>query len=139
MAQIKIIDRAAIRELNTAVLRALEAVGEQYGVTITSGSAKFSNAQTGSLSLNFALQSADGEAQTVESIAFKRYAHIWGLKADDLGETFTSNGEAFRITGANPKKPKYCIQGQRVSDNKPYQFPAETVVNALAFKRLRAA
>lgn len=132
------IDRPAIRTIGEAAAKALQAVAEQYGLTITEGGHRFSNGQTGQLNFSLALPSADGEAQTAQEIAFRRNAVLWGLKPSDLGEVITYNGNEFRITGANPKKPKYAILAVRLSDNKEYGLTHQGVAQALELKRLRS-
>lgn len=133
------IDRAALQTIQQAAQKALEAVAEQYGLTITPAPGRYSNGATGQITFSLALPTADGQAQTAEEIAFKRHATLWGLTPEDLGETFAMSGKQYRITGANPKKPKYAILGIRVSDGKSFGFPYEGVRDALRLKRMGRA
>lgn len=58
---------------------------------------------------------------------FMRFAHLYGLKPQDHGREFVSNGVRYRLTGLAPNRPRFPILGERVPDGKKFKFPREVV------------
>jgi len=67
------------------------------------------------------------ETAKVERAEWKRWAPTFGFDADDYGRTFTCRGTEYRLTGLNPRAPKYPVQAVRVSDGRGFKFTSGSV------------
>lgn len=123
-------DKATTKKLAEASAKALEAVASEYGVSVRYKSGNYSST-TASLKFEFSDIGDDGVVQTRESEAFTQLAHVYGLKAEDLGATFESRGRTYTIVGLNGRARKMPIQATR-DDGKSFKFTDVTVVDALA-------
>lgn len=125
-----------ITRTNLILLRAdldaaMAQVAAKHNLSITLGSARFSPT-TAKINLEVATKTEDGEAQKTTLIAFKALAHSYGLKPEDLGRTFTTNGKVMRITGLNTRSHKYPVTVDCLTDGKKYKISAETTKSGLA-------
>ncbi len=80
----------------------------------------------------------NGEVQTKTKQDFIKHAQMYGLKAEDLGETFEYYGDTLRIDGLKLRATKNTIKVTDMKNNKPYVVPHDEVVNALKAKRTKA-
>ena len=62
---------------------------------------------------------------------FAYLAEQYGLAASDFGREFTTGSERFRITGIDPRRPKYPISAERIPDRRGFMFTAENVAMLL--------
>ena len=69
----------------------------------------------------------DGSTLDPDQILFEALAEAYGLSPDDYHREFTTGHERFRLTGIDPRRPKYPVSAQRVKDGKGYKFTAENV------------
>jgi hypothetical protein len=123
MADITSIDRAAARKLGAEAQLALQEVANKYGLTLTQKGGTYSpNAST--VKFVFAVAGADKSD-------FESYAHLYGLNAEDHGAEFKMSGKTFRITGINPRAPKFAILIEDVKTGKGYKCPTDSVLRAL--------
>lgn len=74
-----------------------------------------------------------------EAEAFKVLAPTEGLKSDHLGQTFSTHGETYKVTGLNSRATKMPIQADRVSDGARFKFPVSMVKSAFDLKERFAA
>ena len=123
-------DKATTKKLAEASAKALEAVASEYGVSVQYKSGNYSRT-TASLKFDFSEVGEDGVVQTRESENFTKLAHIYGLKAEDLGATFEAGGRTYTIVGLNGRARKMPIQATR-DDGKPFKFTEVVVADALA-------
>jgi len=72
-----------------------------------------------------------GEERKREKESFAAAAEQIGLKASDFEREFSAEGQRFRITGIDPRRPKYPISAERLSDGRACKFPADEVVKLL--------
>ena len=73
----------------------------------------------------------DGKPVNLEKEMFAMGAKHYGLEATDLDREFVAHGERFRITGIDPRRPKYPISAERISDRRGFKFPADEVTTLL--------
>ncbi|MBL8906927.1 MAG: hypothetical protein JNM20_09645 [Rhizobiales bacterium] len=73
----------------------------------------------------------DGKPVNLEKEIFAMAAEHFGLKPTDLDREFIDRGERYRIVGIDPRRPKYPISVERMSDRRTYKFPAGEVVRLL--------
>lgn len=133
------IDRATLRLISAEAEKALQAVAEKFGVTITPGRSVYSNGDTGALKFDMVIrkETTDGRVLDIRAVDFQRYAAEFGFEASDLDREFKSNGKTYRIVGLKPNSPRFPVLAQDVSTNKTYKFPAETVLFQLGKHRLQ--
>ena len=62
---------------------------------------------------------------------FAQVAEHYGLKPGDLGREFSVRGERFRIIGIDPRRSKYPIAAERISNSGLYKFPSDEVIKQL--------
>ena len=74
---------------------------------------------------------SDGTAFNLEKDMFAYLAERYGLASSDFGREFTAGGERFRITGIDPKRPKYPVSAERLPDRRGFKFTAENVAMLL--------
>ena len=73
----------------------------------------------------------DGTAFNLERDMFVYLAERYGLAPSDFGREFATGGERFRITGIDPKRPKYPVSAERLPDRRGFKFTAENVAMLL--------
>lgn len=83
-----------------------------------------------SVDIEISRREENGELLSPRARDFRSQAFLYGLQAEDLGRTFTSNGKTFTITGLNRKAKKYPIIADDVDGNS-YKFPASRVKSGL--------
>ena len=111
------------------LLQACLAVAENHGLTVEGGELSDINLRHGfDIGFSVGIPTADGSLYSVDKALFEVMAEHFGLKPSDYGRTFRNNGESFRITAINPKRPKFPISAERVADGRGYKFTAENVV-----------
>ena len=76
----------------------LESLGKKYGVVFKAGNISYM-AGNASIKLEANCISSDGEVITKEAEDFKMMASLYGLKKEDLGRKFKSNGQVYVIAG----------------------------------------
>jgi hypothetical protein len=74
---------------------------------------------------------ADGTTLQPERMLFEALAEEYSLRPEDFGREFTNGGERFRITGIDPRRPRYPVSAVRIPDSKGYKFTAENVAALL--------
>ncbi|MDX8481530.1 hypothetical protein RFN28_24150 [Mesorhizobium sp. VK24D] len=123
---------AACEQIQDRMLEACRKTAADHGLVIESAGWR-------SLDSGFAFEplfrvsipSPDGTAFNLEKDMFVYLAEQYGLAASDLGREFTTGSERFRITGIDPKRPKYPISAERIPDRRGFKFTAENVAMLL--------
>lgn len=69
----------------------------------------------------------DGTALDPERLRFQALAEAFGLSPADYGRQFSTGRELFRITGIDPRRPKYPVSAERIPDGQGFKFTAEQV------------
>ena len=123
--KIKKFDKPACKLLAGEIQFTLMKLGKKYGVEIMTGNGTYTS-DTYTLKLNVS-RISNGKVLSKEANDFKRYAAMHGLKAADLGRTFSSGGRTFKITGFNTKAHKYPIMGECVKSKTGFKFPVDHV------------
>jgi hypothetical protein len=77
------------------------------------------------------IPASDGTAFNLEKDMFGYLAARYGLTPSDFGREFTAGGERFRVTGIDPRRPKYPISAERIPDRRGFKFTAENVAMLL--------
>jgi len=69
----------------------------------------------------------DGTALDPERLRFEALAEAFGLSPADYGRHFSTGREQFRISGIDPRRPKYPVSAERIPDGQGFKFTAEQV------------
>jgi len=119
-------NRSEVKRLGDAIEKAVEEVGRKHGVHIKRGNARFDSSSC-TYKTEASLIGADGEVRSPEAEAFKKYAHMYGLKVEDFGRSFTTfGGKVYTICGLNMRAPKRPIHATN-RNGKTFIFPSEEV------------
>lgn len=70
---------------------------------------------------------SDGSTLDPEQLRFEALAEALGLSPGDFGQEFSTGRETFRITGIDPRRPKYPISAERMPDRQRFKFTGEQV------------
>jgi hypothetical protein len=118
-----------IRSVRARVIEALKEVEKELGITITDGSARYSET---TLSLKLEMGLGVGPENTASAQMFKQLATRYGLQPEDFGRRFMSQtGELYEITGLKPTRPKYPISATEVATGRAFKFTADVVRNGI--------
>jgi hypothetical protein len=129
-AKVKQIDRATCRKLRTELEKVLEPFGKKFGISVTTGSGRFSD-NNFTLKIEMATVDKDGNVRNKEAEAFKLMASVYGLKPEHLNTSFkTWTGESFEIVGWATRSKKYPILAKN-KEGKTFKFPVEEVKTLL--------
>lgn len=132
------LNRHVLREITSAMEKAFESVGEEYGITIKYSGGNF-NVSNANLKFEIAVVGENGEAKSRYATDFESACHRYGMKKTDIGRTFTSSYEQYEIVGCKPKCYKAPIIGKRVRDGKLFKFPVDMVVATLSSEEVGRA
>lgn len=75
----------------------------------------------------------DGTALDPQKLRFEALAEAFGLSPADYGRQFNTGRELFRITGIDPRRPKYPVSAERIPDGQGFKFTSDQV--ALLFQK----
>jgi hypothetical protein len=123
---------AACAEIQAHMLKACQKIAADHGLVIES--AGWRGLDTGFAFepvFRVSIPAADGTAFNLEKDMFAYLAERYGLAPSDFGREFTTGGERFRITGLDPKRPKYPVSAERLPDRRGFKFTAENVAMLL--------
>lgn len=110
--------------LRRDLMDACRKVAEAHGLMVEGGELSDINLRHGfDIGFRVGIPMADGSLHSTEKAVFEEF----GLNASDYGRIFKTNGEAFRITGINPHRPKYPISAERLADGRGYKFSVENI------------
>ena len=126
--------RPVVQALGDEVEQALAAMAELYGIDIRVIGKTYTGSSFANIKLSLAIKDSDKGIPMDENAAnFVRRAHIYGLKPEDLGKTFTSaGGRKYKIVGLKPRNRKYPVLAVwEDGDKRTYKFGAKTVASYL--------
>jgi hypothetical protein len=69
----------------------------------------------------------DGTALDPERLRFEALAEAFGLSPADYGRQFSTGCERFKITGIDPRRPKYPVSAERIPDGQGFKFTSDQV------------
>ena len=115
--------------LREEMLRACQAIAKTHGLVAEASSLQNVNLRYGfNFTIEVGIPQSDGTILEPGRALFEVLAADYGLSPTDFGREFRANDEVFRITGLSPRRPKYPIDAERLSDRNQYKFTAENVV-----------
>lgn len=112
------------RLISAAVIAALKAVGDEFGVDFSSHGGELGS-NRGMMKLRFDVRGVGGVSNV--QTTFERHAQMVGLNPNCFGKTFQSRGIFYKVTGLNISAPKYPVECERVHDGASFKFTVNTV------------
>jgi hypothetical protein len=124
-AMITTFDKATLRSLEREAVELLAPLTAKYGIKCAFVGGKFHESQA-TLKFQMSLPSADGTSP--EGERFKKFAHLYALRPEMLGKTFTSHGATYTVYGLKSGRATlYPVLCKR-SDGRTFKFPVDTIV-----------
>jgi hypothetical protein len=114
---------AACAEIQAHMLKACQKIAADHGLVIES--AGWRGLDTGFAVepvFRVSIPAPDGTAFNLEKDMFAYLAERYGLASSDFGREFITGGERFRITGIDPKRPKYPVSAERLPDHRGFKL-----------------
>lgn len=133
VTKIKSFDKQNLAMLRPEIDEALKTLGEKYGVSFSTGNARFSP-QTSEFKLEVGIMGADGKADTKASSDWKQLAPLYNLPVDALNKTFNFEGRTFTILGLLPKSRRFPVL-VRTSAGKDFKYSTDMVKAAIALAK----
>ena len=136
--KITAIDRKALQYLRGVIDSALDELSNEqgWGIKLQLGNGSYSGSN-GHFKLNISAIDESGTVVTEEAEDFKRYAELYGLKPEWLGESFTytsvkrgSSPETYKIIGLKARARKRQILTED-GNGKRVVWPAKNVLELM--------
>lgn len=110
------------------MLAACRAVAERNGLAVDDKGLSNIDLRWGfDVSFRVSIPLADGRTLDPEQLRFEALAEAFGLSPGDFGREFSTGRETFRVTGIDPRRPKYPISVERMPDRQGFKFTADQV------------
>lgn len=116
------LDRKQVKEIVKEIDEVLQTYAQVKGVQLKTGNTRFSDVEF-TTKITVVMAKTKGEA---ERISFEKNASLLGLKKTDYGVTVDLYGRIYKIVGANPKRRKYPLTGEK--DGKKFKLPLNDYV-----------
>lgn len=119
-----VISTQLLKVLRPEIEAALAEIGIKHGVSLRCANAKYS-----SLDFTFQLKGEvidAGGGKSKAEAEWEKDSRIFGLESISFGDTFSSNGKQFSITGLDFNKRKYPILAKDASGG-GYKFSVEAI------------
>jgi hypothetical protein len=120
------------------IVRALAEVQRKHSVVFNVGAITYSDTEF-RCSLKAKKADETGSTYEADKAEWNRYCTSFGLPKNLIGMSFLHSGIKHVITGIRPKARKYPVACIRMSDNKPFCFPAQSVLLGLMTSYDKAA
>lgn len=125
------------KEIQIAVERELEGLAARLGVAIKLKGGTFGPSHV-LLRLEVAEISESGEVQSSEALTFTRYAALYGMRPEWLGQTYRAHGDVmYRVTGLVPSRRKYPVTVVNVRTGAPLKTTEVAVIAGFAREEAR--
>lgn len=116
------------QRLQAEMLRACEVVAARHGLVVEPRDITSVDLRWGfDVTFRVSIPLPDGRALDPERLRFEALAEAFGLSRADYGRQFSTGREHFRITGIDPRRPKYPVSAERIPDGQGFKFTAEQV------------
>jgi len=123
---------AACEEIQSRMIEACRKIAADHGLVIEgAGWRGLDSGFSFEPVFRVSVPASDGTAFNLEKDMFEFLAARYGLAPSDLGREFSTGSERFRITGIDPKRPRYPISAERIPDRRGFKFTAENVAMLL--------
>ena len=115
-------------KLRADMLAACAKIASAHGLVVEDAGQRNVDLRWGfEASFRVSLPLADGSTRNPDQLLFELLAPEFGLEPEDYGREFTTGRDWFKLTGIDPRRPKYPISADRIADGKGFKFTAENV------------
>ena len=125
-----IADKQIIERLKPKILAALDQLGQDEDIKFKLGHHRLSGDHF-TIDLEALTVLPDGTVSNPDKILFEFYAQRYGLEPEDFGKKFMSRGSVFKISGINPKAPRYPVNAIKIADGSSWKFTVPGVKASL--------
>ena len=126
------------QQLQREMLKACREVAARHGLVVEAQDMTSADLRWGfDATFRVSVPLPDGTALNPERLRFEALAGAFGLAPADYGRQFSSGREHYRITGIDPRRPKYPVSAERIPDGQGFKFTADQVALLLQ-KGMRA-
>ena len=116
------------QRLQAEMLKACEAVAARHGLVVEERDISGVDLRWGfDATFHVSIPLPDGTVLDPERLRFEALAEAFGLSPADYGGQFSTGREQFRITGIDPRRPKYPVSAERIPDGQGFKFTAQQV------------
>jgi hypothetical protein len=116
------------QRLQAEMLKACEAVSARHGLVVEARDISGVDLRWGfDATFRVSIPLPDGTVLDPERLRFEALAEAFGLSPADYGRQFSTGREQFRVTGIDPRRPKYPVSAERIPDGQGFKFTAEQV------------
>ena len=116
------------QRLQAEMLRACEVVAARHGLVVEPRDITSVDLRWGfDVTFRVSIPLPDGTVLDPERLRFEALAEAFGLSPADYGRQFSTGREQFRITGIDPRRPKYQVSAERIPDGQRFKFTTEQV------------
>lgn len=116
------------QRLQEEMLKACQEVATRHGLVVEAKEITGMDLRWGfDSAFRVSIPMADGTALDPEKLRFEVLAEAFGLSPTDFGRQFSNGREQFRITGIDPRRPKYPISAERIPDGQGFKFTVDQV------------
>lgn len=116
------------QRLQVEMLKACQEVATRHGLVVEAKEITGMDLRWGfDAAFRVSIPMADGTALDPEKLRFEVLAEAFGLSPTDFGRQFSTGREQFRITGIDPRRPKYPISAERIPDGQGFKFTVDQV------------
>ena len=112
-------NKSNLKTIRADIATALASVESKHGVKFSLGNIRYSDSDFRCKLECFS--SATGDTTDIDRQKFESKSWMVGVKKTAFGETFTSQGRKFTITGINTRAKKYPIQAETARGRR-YKF-----------------
>lgn len=119
-------DKQLAKVVQTEVGEAIKAIYEKHGLTITSNRSTYDDS-TFNLSVKAVASDPDSQAKT-----WAKYAPLFGLPLDGIGQVINLNRKAYRITGLDLSRRTFPVRVEEVGSGKVSLFKEDAIRRALS-------
>lgn len=119
---------ALCQRLQLDMLKACQDVAARHGLVVEAEDITGVDLRWGfDATFRVSIPLPDGTALDPERVRFEALAEAFGLSPADYGRQFSTGRELFRITGIDPRRPKYPVSAERIPDGQGFKFTSDQV------------
>ncbi len=116
------------QQLQREMLNACQLVAARHGLVVEAQDITGVDLRWGfDAAFRVSIPLPDGTAIDPNRLLFEPLAEAFGMSPSDFGRQFSTGREVFRITGINPRRPKYPVSAERIPDGQGFKFTSDQV------------
>lgn len=115
-----------VKSINARVEKALKAeFGDDFKIVF--GNVKYAEDYMRYTKLEIKLNKSPEENNADDQKEWNRACFLMNLKPEHFNQVIDYNGTKFRLVQLNPRKPKFGVVGERLTDGKKFNLVAKSV------------